>query len=218
VAWDMPGYGGSAPVEPYDFKGLAARCVLLIEALAPSATLIGHGLGGMVAMEVALRRPELVDRLVLVSTLPSWGLLDEPTRLRYQSERLGPLDAGQDTAWLAQVLLPRLVGPGSLPEGVRLAEHCLGAVHPSTYRRALDAQARFDRRAALAHLGLPVLVLGGEFDTVATPARLQDLAEGLPQASHVSLPGVGQWPNLEDPEGFDAAVLSFLSDTAAGMG
>ena len=35
VAWDMPGYGHSPPVEPYDFKGLAARCVALIEALAP---------------------------------------------------------------------------------------------------------------------------------------------------------------------------------------
>ena len=33
VAWDMPGYGHSPPVEPYDFKGLAARCVALIEAL-----------------------------------------------------------------------------------------------------------------------------------------------------------------------------------------
>jgi len=220
AAWDMPGYGRSAPVEPYDFKGLAARCALLVEALArpgEAAVLIGHGLGGMVAMELALRRPERVGRLVLASTLPSWALLDEATRQRHRSERLAPLDAGQGTGWLAQVLLPRLVGPGSLPEGVRLAEHCLGGVHPSTYRRALDAQARFDRQAELARLDLPVLVLGGEFDTVATPALLRAFAQALPQGRHVSLPGVGQWPNLEAPEAFDAAVLGFLADTAPGM-
>ena len=73
VAWDMPGYGLSAPVEPYGVRGLAQSCVQLIEALLPehaqgaarSAALIGHGLGGMVAQEVVMRRPDLVNRLVL---------------------------------------------------------------------------------------------------------------------------------------------------------
>ncbi len=48
VAWDMPGYGRSAPVEPYGFKGLAQRCLLLLDALqCDEATLVGHGLGAM---------------------------------------------------------------------------------------------------------------------------------------------------------------------------
>ena len=55
VAWDMPGYGLSAPVEPYGVRGLAQSCERLIEALLPpdargperSVVLIGHGLGGM---------------------------------------------------------------------------------------------------------------------------------------------------------------------------
>ena len=65
VSWNMPGYGQSAPIEPYSFMGLAASCVHLIEVLmadAPrrSVALVGHGMGGMLAQEVAVRRPDLV--------------------------------------------------------------------------------------------------------------------------------------------------------------
>ena len=114
---------------------------------------------------------------------------------------------------LAQRLVPRQVGPGSLPEGAQLAEHALGGVFVSTYRRALDAQSRFDRHAALAHVRVPTLLLTGEFDGVATPERVQAMALDLPLAHCAVLSGVGRWPNLEAPEEFDGAVLAFLADT-----
>jgi pimeloyl-ACP methyl ester carboxylesterase len=70
VSWDMPGYGHSDPIEPYTFKGLAEKCIELIEGLThtaakPGLTLVGHSMGGMVAQEVVVRRPDLVHRLVL---------------------------------------------------------------------------------------------------------------------------------------------------------
>jgi 3-oxoadipate enol-lactonase len=224
VAWDMPGYGHSPPIEPYDFKGLAARCVILIEALTQrkdgsptSVILLGQGMGGMVAQEVALRRPELVNRLILSGTLATFDELPAERRQAYLSDRTTPLDAGQTMVELAQRLVPRLVGPGSLPEGARLAEHSLAGVFPSTYRRALDAQMRFDRRAALALLQVPTLLLAGEFDPIATPERMRAMAAQMPQARCTVLPGVGHWPNLEAPDDFDGAVLSFLADTAPGL-
>ena len=62
VAWDMPGYGHSAPIEPYTFKGLAQRCIALIESLqCGDVVLVGHSMGGMVAQEVVARRPDLVS-------------------------------------------------------------------------------------------------------------------------------------------------------------
>lgn len=224
VAWDMPGYGHSPPIEPYDFKGLAARCVALIEALTQrpdgshaSVILLGQGMGGMVAQEVVLRRPELVNRLILSGTLAAFDDVPAAQRDAYVSDRTTPLDADMTMRELAQRLVPRQVGPGSLPEGVQLAEHALGGVFPSTYRRALAALVRFDRRAALAHVRVPTLLLAGEFDSIASPERVQAMALDLPMAHCAVLPGVGRWPNLEAPEDFDGAVLSFLSDTAPGM-
>lgn len=225
VAWDMPGYGHSPPIEPYDFKGLAGRCVALIEALTQrpdgshgSVILLGQGMGGMVAQEVALRRPELVNRLVLSATLASFIGLPPTHSAAYLEARTAPLAAGLSMRELAQRLVPQQVGPGSLPEGAQLAEHALGGVFVSTYRRALDAQSRFDRTAALAQVRVPTLLLAGEFDTIATPQRMQAMALDLPLAHCAMLPGVGRWPNLEAPDDFDAAVLSFLSDTTPGLG
>ena len=159
VAWDMPGYGHSAPVEPYNFKGLAARCIALIESLqCGQVTLVGHSMGGMVAQEVMARRPELVDKLVLCGTSPSFGKPEGDWQREFIAQRTAPLDAGQTMADLAQVLVPQMTGPGALPEGLRLATHCMAQVNPATYRRALEALVTFDRRANLPNIHVPTPV------------------------------------------------------------
>jgi len=162
VSWDMPGYGSSAPIEPYTFKGLAESAIALIEALAgrdregtPPVILIGHSMGGMVAQEVVARRPGLVKRLILCGTSPSFGKPDGDWQRAFVASRTAPLDAGQSMAELAATLVPQMTGPGALPEGLKLAEHCMGLVPAATYRRAVECLAGFDRRANLPAIPCP---------------------------------------------------------------
>ncbi|MDP2218820.1 MAG: alpha/beta hydrolase, partial [Hydrogenophaga sp.] len=144
VAWDMPGYGRSAPIEPYGFKGLAQRCVDLIDALqCDNVTLLGHSMGGMVAQEVIARRPDKVNKLILCGTSAAFGKRTdgrsaEAWAQQFIAQRTAPLDAGQTMADMAARLVPQMVGPGSLPEGLKLAEHCMASVPAATYRRALE--------------------------------------------------------------------------------
>lgn len=213
VAWDMPGYGHSAPVEPYTFKALAQSCFELIALLQSGpVTLVGHGMGAMVALEVAVRRPALVRRLVLCGGGPA---LDAQALNDWVAPRLKAVDAlqqGGAMEQLAQTLVPQFVGTSALPEGVRLAEHALGQVYAGAYRRALQALPTFDRGAAdFGRMAMPTLVVGGGQDRCAPPAALQALAQVLPDARMLVLPGAGHWPQLEDPEGFDGALLDFLA-------
>lgn len=212
VAWDMPGYGHSAPIEPYGFKGLAASCLALLDALrCPQATLVGHGLGAMVALELAVREPRRVGRLVLCAGGPA---LDAQAEAAWVQPRLEALERSASMAVLAQTLVPRFVGTGVLPEGVRLAEHALSQVYAGAYRRALQALPTFDRDArTLARLPMPTLLVGGGRDRCTPPEALQALAQVLPDARHLSLPHVGHWPQLEDPDAFDDALLAFLDET-----
>ena len=113
VAWNMPGYGPSPPIEPYSFKGLAERAVALIESLAPvtdgaPVALLGHGMGGMVAQEVTLRRPDLIGQLVLVATAAAVQPGDGYNR--YVEQGLAWLAEGRPMSEIADTLLPRLVG------------------------------------------------------------------------------------------------------------
>jgi len=212
IAWDMPGYGRSAPIEPYNFKGLAHSCATLIDSLqCGPVTLVGHSMGGMVAQELVARRPELVSRLVLCATSPSFGKPDGDWQRAFVAERTAPLDAGQTMAQLAETLMPRMIGPGSLPEGVRLASHCMGLVSPVTYRRALEALVNFDRRAALAQIHVPTLLLAGEHDRNAAPAVMKKMAAAIAGSTYLELAGIGHLVNLEAPEEFDAALLHFLA-------
>jgi 3-oxoadipate enol-lactonase len=212
VAWDMPGYGHSPPIEPYTFKGLAASCVTLIESLqCGQVTLVGHSMGGMVAQEVVARRPELVNRLVLCGTSPSFGKPDGDWQRDFIASRTAPLDAGQSMADLAQVLVPQMIGPGSLPEGVRLAQHCMALVNPSTYRRALEALVTFNRLANLPQIHVPTLLIAGEHDRNAPPAVMKKMARQIAHSTYLEMAGIGHLQNLEAPDEFDAMVLQFLA-------
>ncbi|MDA8455750.1 alpha/beta hydrolase [Acidovorax sp. GBBC 3334] len=214
VAWDMPGYGHSAPIEPYGFKGLAQSCIALLDALqcAEGATLIGHGLGAMVAVEVAARAPRRVGRLVLCAGGPA---LDGEGLRTWVAPRLQALEGGESMERIAQLLVPRQSGTGAHPEGARLAGHAMGLVHRATFRRALDLLPAFARDASdLAHLAMPTLLVSGAQDPCMPPEALQALAHVLPDARHLSLPHVGHWPQLEDPDNFDAAVLDFLGSSS----
>jgi pimeloyl-ACP methyl ester carboxylesterase len=212
IAWDMPGYGHSAPIEPYTFKGLAESCIQLIEALkCDSVALVGHSMGGMVAQEVVARRPQLVNKLVLCGTSASFGKPDGDWQREFIAQRTAPLDAGKSMADLAEVLVPQMIGPGSLPEGVKLAMHCMSLVSPATYRRALEALVTFDRRANLERIDVPTLLIAGEHDRNAPPATMKKMADAIPRSTYIEMKGIGHLQNLEAPDDFDGYLLNFLA-------
>lgn len=212
IAWDMPGYGHSAPIEPYTFKGLAESCIRLIETLkCDSVTLVGHSMGGMVAQEVVARRPDLVNKLVLCGTTASFGKPDADWQREFIAQRIAPLDAGKSMAQLAEALVPQMVGPGSLAEGVKLATHCMSLVPAATYRRALEALVTFDRRANLPNIAVPTLLIAGEHDRNAPPAVMKKMAEAIPRSTFIEMKGIGHLQNLEAPEEFDGFLLNFLA-------
>lgn len=216
VSWDMPGYGSSAPIEPYTFKGLAESLATLIDALDPSGDrapviLLGHSMGGMVAQELIARRPGLVRALILANTVPAFGHADGAAQKRYITERSAPIDAGLSMQQFAQQLIPTLVGPQASAEGVRLATQVMGGVPSAVYRAALDAITNFDRHRMLSHIRVPTLFIAGTEDKTAPPALMQAMARQVAGSEYVELGGVGHLSPLEAPDLFGDTVLSFLA-------
>ena len=71
------------------------------------------------------------------------------------------------------------VWSGDVARGLRLAEHCMAGVSPGTYRRALEALVTFDRRADLALIAVPTLLVAGENDPNAPPATRTKINSGM---------------------------------------
>jgi pimeloyl-ACP methyl ester carboxylesterase len=211
VAWDMPGYGDSAMIEPFTFEGLAGALERLIDHIAPArAILLGHSMGGMVALEACAWFPEKIAGLILSGSSPAFGRADGAWQQEFLRQRLGPLDEGKIMADLAPMLMRDLIGVQPDPAGVELAMRVMSAVPSTTYRAALQALVTFDRRALLPALRIPVLALAGEADRTAPPAVMQKMAERIPGARYDCLPRAGHIANLEQPAAFNRAVLAFL--------
>lgn len=211
LAWDMPGYGDSLPVRPYDFDGLADALVRLLDAEGLArAVLVGHSLGGMVALQTWARHPSRVAALVLAATSPAFGHGSGDFQRAFVAQRLGPLDAGQGMAEVAASLVPAMMAPATEPATQARAQACMASVSPHAYRLALQALVRFDQRAALPTITVPTLCLAGGFDRTAAPSVLRRMADKIPGAVYDELPQAGHLMNFEQPQAFTDVLRRFL--------
>lgn len=211
LAWDMPGYGNSPPIAPCDFNGLADALATLMDAQGlPQAVLVGHSLGGMVALQMWARHPQRVAGLVLAASSPAFGHGSGDFQQAFIAQRLAPLEAGQSMADVAEGLIPTMVAPGFEGPGLAQAKACMGSITPAAYQAALGALVQFEQRAALPSIAVPTLCLAAEHDRTAAPNVVQRMADKIPNAQYQCLSGVGHLLTFEQPDSFAQALLSFL--------
>ena len=213
VAIDLPGYGQSAGTPDMDSMVQAVLDVAdhIGAQFATSRTvLLGHSMGGLVAQEVAARHPQRLQGLILTCTSASFGKADGAWQAQFIAERLAPLDAGLGMAAMANKLVPGMVSPQAPAAALQIAVDIMSRVPEASYRSALHAIASFDRRAALAQIVVPTLLLAAEHDRTAPPEVMQRMAARIPGSSYECLARAGHIANLEAPAPFNKAVLTFL--------
>ncbi|MEM9131941.1 MAG: alpha/beta hydrolase [Actinomycetota bacterium] len=215
IAWDMPGYGRSAPLEPLTYAGIADRLVELLDALdVERAHLVGLSFGGMHALHTARRHPDRVGRLVLADTSPAFGL-DGTTPEDWIAARLTPIDEGRVPADIAEPVLDAITAAPLVGEVRRELIAAFGRIGADGFRAAVHCLPTNDVRAELGRIDHPALVIVGELDAETPPSYAQALADGLPDARLVVLDGVGHLSPSEDPDRFNQLVRSFLFEPTA---
>ncbi|MCY3663730.1 MAG: alpha/beta hydrolase [bacterium] len=218
IAWDMPGYGASAPLAELTFPATADSLAGLLDTLGlESAHLVGLSFGGMHALHTAIRHPGRVRSLVLADTSPAFGL-DGTTAQNWQAARLAPLDAGLKPAEFAGRTLDAICAQALEPTLRSRLVESFGRISPAAFRAAVECLPAHDVRGELADIGCPVLVIVGEADRETPVAYAEALAGGLTHSTLEVLEGVGHLSPAEAPERFNRLVGEFLSGVEARTG
>jgi 3-oxoadipate enol-lactonase len=216
IAWDMPGYGGSAPLPTVSIAALAdALQGFLQQVRAMKPILVGHSIGGMIVQQLLAKHPRIASAIVLAQTSPAFGKPDGDWQKAFIEARLGPLDRGETLAALAPSLVKNLVGDDPDIGGMELARDCMASVPEATYRATMMSMLGFDQRNVLKDIVVPTLLLSGSKDKNAPAPMMAKMATYIVSARYFELEGVGHLANLEQPGAFNAALDSFLRANAA---
>jgi 3-oxoadipate enol-lactonase len=219
IAWDMPGYGGSAPLPVVSIATLAdALRDFLQQAGAVKPVLIGHSIGGMIVQQFLVQHPDAISAVVLAQTSPAFGNAAGDWQKNFIAARLGPLDRGETMRTLAPSLVQGMIGDDPDAAGMELARDCMAGVPEASYRATMLSMLGFDLRAALKNIAVPTLVLSGSRDKNAPAPTMAKMASTIPSSTYIDIEGAGHLVNLERPAAFNAAIDRFLKTKVTAPG
>ena len=187
---DLPGYGRSKYMGTWQLRAMAPLLTQLLQRLdLPRVSLLGHSMGGAIAIHLADYAPQMVERMVLVNAagLPLQARL--PTlALRSLRSFLQRESGGYPPALVRDVLRPhmRLLWQGG------------------------QEMVRSDFRSELARLKAPTLIIWGARDLLLPLQLGADLSKSIPHSQFVLLEQSGHRPMLTQPQEFSRLVLHFL--------
>lgn len=211
LALDLRNHGSSPRDAVMDYPAMAADVAETIAGVtAAPAAVVGHSMGGKVAMALALAEPQLVSRLVVADIAP----VTYPPVLRAYVEAMQAitLRPGLSRRDADASLADTIPEPGIrafLVQNLRLQDD------PPSWRLALDEIAEAmpaleDFPEFQARYDGPVLVIAGERSGYIRPAHEPRFHALFPAARFVTVPGAGHWVHAENPAGFLGLLEPFL--------
>ncbi|SFY51114.1 bifunctional 3-oxoadipate enol-lactonase/4-carboxymuconolactone decarboxylase PcaDC [Streptomyces sp. F-1] len=208
VRWDLPGHGGSAAgligagATVGDLAGLvlAVADALGIERFAYA----GVSLGGAVGLHLAVHHPDRLSSLAVICSSAHFNGAKpwEERAALVRREGLAGLAEGADARWFT----PGFTVPG-LVRDHREAD-------PEAYAACCDALAAFDLRDRLPEITVPVLAIAGREDPATPSAHLREIADAVPGAALVEIPGASHLAPAERPEAVLTALRAHFSGSA----
>ena len=205
-----------AVTDPYTITDLADDAAAAMRAMGVQRTnIIGISLGGFVSLQLALLHPDLVDKLVLVSTSAGGA-----THVQPSSEMVALLTTSREhvePGELARKNYSLIMAPGFAESHPQTLENiaAIARYRPLTaqsYLRQLQSGQSHDVAQQLERIQAPTLVIHGDVDPLVPTGNGDYLAQHIPGAKHIVYHNVGHIPIMEVPEQFNRDVLAFLEN------
>lgn len=214
LAPDLLGYGRSGAWPDGEAFHFRQDLDFLETMLDGPAHLVGHSYGGFLALQLALRRPELI-RSIAVYEPVAFGILDEVedadarSALSLVKRQWEPDASGADEEWLRQ-FVDWWNGPGAwgrLNDETRAAFRAVGW---KLFQEVMSLAADATDRATWATIDAPSLILGGELSPLTERRVVEKLGAALPRATARLFPGVGHMGPISHAPLINEAITAHL--------
>ena len=190
---DLRGFGGSETVDtPYTMEDYASDIAGLLDKLGiQRAAVVGHSMGGYVALAFAKAYPERVSGLALVS---SQAPADPPERKEGRYKSAADV-AEKGISGVVESMAPKFTSDSRL-QGI--TGEIMERQQPAAYIGALKAMAeRADSTPLLGTFKFPVVIVHGDTDALIPVDRAREIKAAIPASHYLELKGVGHVPMLE---------------------
>ena len=212
---DNRGVGRSAAsTEGLSVAQMADDAAALLSHLGFSAAhVLGHSMGGFIAQELAIAKPQCVEKLVLSATASKC----RTEVVRTFRSMAAKLQYAHDRTAFIEEILPMIFSERFIQNKAAVLEILDAALNDpfeqtaEDFARQVEALGAFDRTAEAATITSPALVVAGEEDGIFSLEEVRSLAAAIPQATFSSLRGVAHSLHHEAPEAFADMVRHFLA-------
>ena len=207
---NLPGYGRSGPAGE-DLGSYADRVAGLFGGLrlSPKTDVLGNGFGGFISIALAARHGEKFDRLIVADALAAF-----PEPAKQPLRNLAAKVAQEGMAGALDIAIRRMFPDSFIAAHPQIVSERKRALEKEAdakcFQRACLALARLDFTPDLGNIRNPTLVMVGALDQTTPPALARELANGIPGAKFLEIPGCGHCPQIENPQAFIEAVNAFL--------
>ena len=216
IAVSQRGHGDSSRPDHYRYIDFSSDVAALLDALEiPSAVIVGHSMGGLVAQRFALDHPARTRGLVLLGTFAT--IKGHPGVQAMWDETLKTLTDPVDPAFargFQESTLARPIPPAQLDTFVAESLKVPARVWQATFREFLDT----DFSADLGRITAPALVVWADQDAFASRTERDRLATSIGTATVLEYGGYGHAMHWEDPARVAADVARFVAAVADGAG
>jgi 3-oxoadipate enol-lactonase len=206
VAFDYPGYGESEFIADATRDVYAAAIFSAMNALGfARAHICGLSLGGVVAIAMHHAAPDRCASLIIAD---SFAIHPDGQGIH---DRSVAASRSMTMRELAEARSGILLGSAATPALRAEVIETMAAIDPATYRIGAAAVWLADQRDRARAIDIPTLILVGEEDGITPPTLSEELASLIPGARLERIAKAGHLANAEQPEAFNAAIESFLS-------